>query len=587
MKNSLVFCFCFLLTFLHGQVIPPERLGNWLEVGADKNSQEFTREINVSTLGLSGSENMTVGKEFNRILESYRFIPVIFYFPAGTYVFEEPIRLFNNKIIMGDGPETIFRFLDLGNRSLFEVFGETETDVITLKYDLPKNSMSSVLNFGPLWDEGDLLYIFQDDEDKVTSGWAKNTTGNIAIVDEIEGNNLFFQEGTNQEFEVEKYARISRIHAIENVGIEKIRIEPTVETPDQSSNIYFRNAYNCWVSCVESYNTTYSHVLIDKSRNISVTGSYFQDGFNYGGGGRAYGTTLQSASKFCLIEDNVFNHLRHSILLQSGANNNVIGYNYSKDPYWETLFLPSNAAGDIVLHGNFPFDNLIEGNVCQNIVIDDSHGINGKYNTFFRNRTESYGIFMNNGVPTNDQNIVGNLIIRNTEQPIVPLYALAGSGHFTFANHYLGIVLPDNTAQLADSTYYLPSYSDLKERMKGVELIGLPFGLETEFNLAKERFVIDGMKTACGNPTSSTHNFITEDLIEVFPNPSPEGQLNLSNPSEKNRSYAIQNVLGATMSRGVLPAGNSSFDCSNFESGIYFIQIKEDNQLIQTLKWIR
>ncbi|MBK6996924.1 MAG: hypothetical protein IPH31_19135 [Lewinellaceae bacterium] len=38
------------------------------------------------------------------------------------------------------------------------------------------------------------------------------------------------------------------------------------------------------------------------------------------------------------------------MLLQSGSNGNVLGYNFSTDPYWEEF--PNDAAGDIVLHGN-------------------------------------------------------------------------------------------------------------------------------------------------------------------------------------------------------------------------------------------
>lgn len=588
MKNSLVLCFCFLLTFLHGQVIPSERLGNWLEVGAEKNIQLFSRQIDVSTLGLSGTEDQIVGRQFNQLIESYRDIPVIFYFPSGTYIFEEPIRLTSNKIIVGDGNQTIFRFLDIGNRSLFEVFGTIEPDLITLRFDMPKHTLTSVLNFGPLWNEGDLIYLFQNDEDKITSDWARNSTGNIAILDDIDGNNLFFSEGTNQDFEVERFARVARIDAIENVGIENIRIEPTNPTNVQTSNIHFMNAYNCWTSCIESYNTTFTHILIDRSRNISVTGSYFQDGFSYGGGGRAYGTTLQNASKFCLVEDNIFNHLRHSMLIQSGANNNVIGYNYSFDPFWESFLLPSNSAGEIVLHGNYPFENLIEGNVCQNIVIDDSHGINGKYNTIFRNRTEGYGLFMNTGVATDNQNIVGNLIVRNNDLPIIPLYALAGEGHFTFANHYIGITLPDNTSELQDSTYYLSSNSELKQRMKDMDLIGLPAGINTEFNLAKERFVQNQLKTACvESAVSSTDNFSLKNAVSIFPNPSPEGIITFSNPSDTERRFTIQNALGKTVFNGNLPLGESTFNVSQLANSIYFIQIKEENHLIQTLKLIR
>jgi len=587
MKNALVLSFCFFLTILQSQTIPQERLGNWLEVGADKDAMQVSRVINVNTIGIDGTEDQIITDEFNNLLQNYKNIAVEFYFPAGTYVFSEPIHLISDKIIRGDGAATVFRFANLGERSLINVSGVLEPDVITLKYDLPENSVSSVLNFSPAWKEGDLVYLFQEDDDKITSAWARNNTGNIGIIDEINGSNLFLKDGTNQEFKVDKFARCAKMLPITNVGIENIRIEATDKTNSQTSNIVFQNAYNCWVSCVESYNCNFSHIVMDRSRNISITTSYFQDGFDYGGGGKAYGTTIQNASKHCLLEENVYKHLRHSILLQSGANNNIIGYNYSEEPFWTTLILPENAAGDIVLHGNFPFDNLIEGNICQNIVIDDSHGINGGHNTFFRNRTESYGIFMNRGEPTDNQNFVGNLIVRNEEVSILPLYVLEGEGHFAFANSYIGTIQPDNNSNLADSTYYLFGSSELKNKLKGFDLIGLPAGTNTEYNPAKYRFLVDGQKTTCAARTTSTTSFQYDNSINIFPNPSPSGLLSISNSALSERDFVIINSFGKTIRTGVLPNGTSDFDFSNLPKGLYFVQVKEEESLVKTLKWVR
>jgi len=91
------------------------------------------------------------------------------------------------------------------------------------------------------------------------------------------------------------------------------------------------------------------------------------------------------------------------VLLQSGANGNVISYNYSLNPN-QSDSPPANGAGDLVLHGNYPFANLFEGNICQNVMIDASHGINGPYNTFFRNRVQLYGIIMSPSPATDSMN---------------------------------------------------------------------------------------------------------------------------------------------------------------------------------------
>lgn len=165
-----------------------------------------------------------------------------------------------------------------------------------------------------------------------------------------------------------------------SVGLECLKINRLDASVGQTTNIAFDFAVDCWVTGVESNNCNFGHLVFTKSTNCYVYGNYFHDAFAYGGGGQAYGVVLQYTSGECLIENNIFKHLRHSMLVQAGANGNVCAFNYSLDPNWTSF--PSNSAGDIVMHGNYVFMNLIEENICQNIVVDASHGINGPYNTF-------------------------------------------------------------------------------------------------------------------------------------------------------------------------------------------------------------
>jgi hypothetical protein len=159
---------------------------------------------------------------------------------------------------------------------------------------------------------------------------------------------------------------------------------------------------------------------------------------------------LHFTSNECLIEDNIFEHLRHSMILQAGANGNVFSYNYSFDPFWSTF--PNNAAGDMVIHGNYPYSNLFEQNICQNIVVDNSHGPNGPYNTFFRNRAESFGVFFSAANSPN-QNILGNDIPNTTSPFNLVNYTIRGSGHFIHGNNNKGTIDPPGTMILPDQSY--------------------------------------------------------------------------------------------------------------------------------------
>ncbi len=184
---------------------------------------------------------------------------------------------------------------------------------------------------------------------------------------------------------------------VTGVGIECLKIKrmDVDLTANQTSNIFFNYAAFCWVKGIESDSANFAHISILNSSNIEVTGSYFHGAFSYGGGGVGYGVVCHLTTGDCLIENNIFKHLRHAMLLQAGTNGNIYAYNYSLQQ--QRTELPSDAAGDIVLHGNYPYANLFEGNIAQNIGGDASHGINGPANVFFRNRALHYGIAFSAG----------------------------------------------------------------------------------------------------------------------------------------------------------------------------------------------
>jgi len=114
---------------------------------------------------------------------------------------------------------------------------------------------------------------------------------------------------------------------------------------------------------------------------------------------------LENHTTNCLVEDNLFTTLRHSIIVQTGANRNVFGYNHSWIREWETwTATPDIGTADISIHANYPYANLFEGNLVELIWADDDHGANGPYNTFVRNQVE-LGIILSSA---DYSNAVGN-----------------------------------------------------------------------------------------------------------------------------------------------------------------------------------
>ena len=157
------------------------------------------------------------------------------------------------------------------------------------------------------------------------------------------------------DYLMQRTPAVRRILPVENTGVECLKIQRVDNTaPEQASNISFDFVVNSWVNGVAFQNTTFAHVEASHSSNIDISNCHFKDAFEYGGGGRAYGVMLQFSTNECRVYNNIFDHLRHSMIVQAGANGNVFCYNYSVNPFWTgSALLPSNSAGDMVRTHNF------------------------------------------------------------------------------------------------------------------------------------------------------------------------------------------------------------------------------------------
>jgi len=221
-----------------------------------------------------------------------------------------------------------------------------------------------------------------------------------------------------------------------------------------------------------------------------------------------------------LIENNIFKRLRHSMILQAGTNGNVFSFNYSYDPFWTSI--PSNSAGDIVLHGNYIFANLFEQNIVQNMVIDNSHGPNGPNNTFFRNRGELYGIFFS-ATNSPGQNFIGNEIT-NTGFPFnIVNYNIIGANHFLYGNNNKGSIDPPGTDTLITQSLYYLSIPDFvsPDQWAG---IGTPNPVgQGEIPALNRVQNNDLFSNTCGQIiTNTTEIDEIENHVNIFPNPFSE-----------------------------------------------------------------
>lgn len=488
-KNVLLFFLTINVTF--SQTLPTSRSVDWTIAGLQTTNIEGSfQNINMSDFNVVGNGTTTNDTFLNNALSTVTSAGAILKFPEGTFLFNNTITLPSNVVLKGvRADKTIFKVDLSGSEHSIQATGTISSVAVNLSIEAIKNNNFIDVSDASSFSIGDWIQIFQTDTDLVTSTWAYNTVGQIVKISNITGNRISLVSALRLNYPLSRSPYIKKITPVENVGIECIKILRIDDTaPSQTSNVLFNYAVNSWVEGIESEYCTNSHINAFNSSNLYISKSYFHDAFGHGAGGRAYGVTLQSTTNECLVENNSFRRLRHSMLLQSGANGNVFSYNYSTEPYWDDSSTGiTNSAGDMVLHGNYPYSNLFEQNICRNIVIDNSHGSNGPHNTFLRNRAEGYGIFFS-ASNSPSQNFLGN-DITNTSFPYSWVnYSISGADHFIHGNNNKGTITPTGTSSLPDESYVYTSKPDFVPTSQWAE-IGTPNSLGSGGVPARDRFI--------------------------------------------------------------------------------------------------
>lgn len=385
--------------------------------------------------------------------------PGVVYLPAGTYHFHSAIDLPAGVVLRGESPATTTLQWDHLGYCINVAAAQPEKYQAVIAGAIIHSRTIEVTD-GHAFAPGDYAEIREDNDPAWgASQWAGPTVGQILRITAVAGKTLTLERPLRITYPARQNPVLRKITPVTEVGIENLKIDRARAGTDTARHniytIYFNYAARCWVRGIESCNTFGGHVAIDHSTQISVTGCFIHHAWYYGGGGSGYGVRLQYQTGECRIEDNIFQHLRHSMLVQLGVNGNVFGHNYSREPLRTEI--PTSVSSDITLHGNYPYGNLFEGNLCQHIWIDDSHNANGPLNTFFRNRAESYGIYMSDRAASN-QNFVGNEVFTESLSLLFNPsgYRLVGGGHFEYGNRLSGTkVQPPGTTNLTDCSYYL------------------------------------------------------------------------------------------------------------------------------------
>ncbi len=497
-------------TLSFSQTIPPDRTTDWSNAGFIYDIPQPTLALDIMDFGALADGSAPTNAAWDAAISMAEGQMTVITFPEGEFLFTAGIVVPDSMIIRGAGSDLTTFIFDLGGIGhCISFIGEELPQQYPLAVDAPQGSFtinpSIVFPFG----NRDLLRLYRNDSGLVGSPWAIGTAGQLVHIEQAGDATIILGSPLRAHYE----AASSYVREIEPCwfsGIECLKIVRQDETVEQWSNILLNKASHCWVKGVESDMANFAHIEIYESTNCQITGNYLHHAFNYGSGGKGYGGNMTNTSGEVLVQDNIFEHLRHGMIVQIGANGNVFGYNYSTDPFWQQPPLPENAAGDLVLHGYHPYFNLFEGNIVQNIVIDDSHGKNGPFNTLFRNRAEGFGLVMSNSPATDSVNIVGN--------DINGLMVIQGAGNFEHGNLFQGNTIPPGTEILIDSTYYLEEFPMFLSPIGDLPQIG-PQAEVPGTIPAKLRFASGSGLTVCPGDDIPTSIEDHGTLAHIYPNP--------------------------------------------------------------------
>jgi len=540
-----------LLLFAAGEInaqsIPSSKLTDWSHAGYVPANATDVIILNVKNFGASGNGTTDDQHAVMNAMLSLQGRAGIIFFPEGTYFFKSGIELPDSVVLKGaSASSTLLRF-DLGSTGAhcIEMKGKNDNAYTKILGGPARGTTEISVENSSGFSAGDFAEIRESNGswDTNPAGYAKNVVGQMVRIKSVSGDMLILDEALRIDYDTTLGPEISRVIPRVNAGLACLSIE-RIDTPgiEAGHNIYLSYASLCAISGIESNKSQGSHLMVEYSSHIQIENSYFHDAFSWDGTGtRGYGVTLRQHSGECLVENNIFRNLRHAMMVKEGANGNVFAYNYSTEVHRSET--PSNASGDISLHGHFAFSNLFEGNIVQNIIIDHFWGPSGPGNTFYRNRAELYGIIMTDApLISNEQIFVGNEV--TGKGLLYGKYILKGTGHYEYANNVNGTVFPAGSLTLTELSCFLGGKPAFWKSTANWPGIGFPNAINSQANPAKERYSSGTGLAFCESkavvPTGLSDKSANRDLLvqHIAPNPFTD-QISISLFSEKERKLTI------------------------------------------------
>lgn len=402
------------------EIIPPARITDWTLAGIPGGIPDPAVTKNVKTD--YGAQGNGIADDTAAFKNAIAGTPAggVLSIPAGTYRINDELRITKSIVLRGEGPDQ--------TRLVFKLQEEYESAirVNSAKSDRAEIAVTSGFQAGSTQLTlaktsgivvGSYIDLRQDNIPSLmytnsgwNQSWAQRVMGQIFRVTAINGKTVTLNEPIRMNvYKAQWKPTVRRIDPIKNFGVENLYM--TLLTHNNHITMRIRDCIQCWIQNIESEYTDRLHISLERSYQVEIRNNYFHHSHDYGGDGHGYGVVLSDRTSNSLVEDNIFYHLRHAMMVKAGATGNVFGYNFSVGPV-ESSTGQLYPTADISLHGHYPNYNLFEGNIVEDIRSGDYWGPSGPGNTFFRNvatvNRNDYGVQLLD--KSNKQNVVGNVI---------------------------------------------------------------------------------------------------------------------------------------------------------------------------------
>jgi hypothetical protein len=568
------------------QTIPQNMVVNWGDAGLQQFHVDTGNVANVLSFGATGNGSTNDLPAVLSAISSLGGQSGIVYFPPGNYRLNGTIYLPDSVILKGASADQSALIFNLNNATgnCINVWQSQNTSFTPVRGGYTKDSGYLLCDSAHWFTAGSYAELRQENGswDTQPQFWAQHAVGQMLRVTSVSADTIFLLHPIRIDYDSVLNVEIRPINPLVNAGIECLRITRTDSTAASVNyGIYLNYAAHCRIRGVEMHHTIGAMIWAEHSTAIEISGCYFHEAYNYSGSStKGYGVVMAQHAGEARIENNIFRKLRHAMMVKQGANGNVFAYNYSIEPT-RTEF-PTDFGGDISLHGHYPFANLFEGNICQNLMVDQAYGPSGPFNTFFRNRIELYGIVVTAGtVNTNYNSFVGNDITGTG--PFQGNYSLSGTGHFEHGNNDNGVIKPTGTGTLPDVSYYLSGIPPFWNIGQSFPNIGTPNPVSGQNIPAKSRYASGTQLTIC-NPDTFTTGISIENLTSmndylVFPNPTSE-KLHFKLSDYEITAIRIYNFQGRMISDLNITEDFKSIDVSGLNPGVYFLVVFEEGKIV-------